>query len=297
MMRERLLRTLSVLAALALAAGDAAAQTDYSGIPWGTPARETTDRLQAQGYRLRGTDQAGDLVFHAPDGAEVVATMSPRALVGATVTWTDDPDRLPALLASLGDSLQSAWGEPAEVREDGLSWSAGGEWTHLWLRRPAVDVDSALILSIAGEGWMAEHERRMAYWAEWRERYGNDPPVDSAGRGAWTPVMESIQWAMFVDSSRVVPLGDRVYAARLMERWGMDQRLENGMMYNVAVYDVELDCHRLRSRRHRTTVLYYGAALPATEVAEAERQWYHPAERGYEEFGYKHACATLAGQR
>lgn len=155
---------LPILLALALSAVDAAAQREFAGMPWGTPAAEVTERIRAAGYELRGTGPHGDLTFGGPDGAELLAVFDPRGLVFVEARWLEPAERLPARYERMADSMRAVLGTPdmsdrddyersmtwlgAESGGVGLVYSRGG------------GIPPMLSVSHWGPGYEEEVERR-----------------------------------------------------------------------------------------------------------------------------------------
>jgi hypothetical protein len=289
----RILRPLFVLAALAAFPTDAAAQMEFAGIPWGTPPQETADQLQSRGYQPRGVDQDGDWVFRAPDSAEVVAMMDSAGLVSVAVRWYDHPERFPARLEVLRDSLVAAFGPPINDEENGGAWRRDGAWAHLNLRGMTGGLDSMLFLAHTGpRGHDEEVNRRGALAHARRERLREQGP-DSVAVGGWLRVWDEIWHSTLVDTARYTTLGHRVYGARMLVRWQETLRLENGMQYDAVITEVELDCPGLRSRLLRTIPLFYEVPLAVTEIPQPERRWFAPGTGSMDAFLIKRACAAL----
>jgi hypothetical protein len=293
----RILRALCLLAALALSAGDAAAQLEFAGIAWGTPAEQTADRLQAMGYVLRGVDQNGDHVFRGPGGEMLVARMSPDGVVQVQVEWSRDPARLTDQYARLADSLQAAFGRPfAEGHDDAASWTRGEAWVNLWLRPAAPQLDSTLFLFHTAPADAAEELRRGQLVSDAWDRERAQGFVDGAGPGDWAEADFTDRWAQFVDTSGVVVLGGGLYGARLRDRWIDHRRLENGLVYDAAVREVEVDCGQNRLRLLRTIPLYLQVTVAMVEVPADERRWDRPAAGSRAEASLRAVCAVLARQ-
>jgi hypothetical protein len=289
----RIPRLLAVLAALALSAGDAAAQLEFAGIAWGTPAEQTADRLRAMGYVLRGVDQNGDHVFRGPEGETLVAKMSLDGVVQVQVEWTGDPARLPARYARLADSLQAAFGRPyAEGHNDGASWTRDEAWVNIWLRPAAPQLDSTLFLFHTAPADAAEELRR----AQLQDDASVPGRVDSVDVGAWAEADFTDRWEQLVDTARVVVLGGGLYGARLRDRWTDPRRLENGLVYDAAVREVEVDCGETRLRLLRSIPLYHEVSMRAIEVPAGERRWDRPAPGSRAEASLRAVCEVLARQ-
>jgi hypothetical protein len=289
----RIFRVLCLSASLALSAGEAAAQLEFAGIAWGTPAGQAADRLRGMGYVARGVDQNGDHVFRGPDGEMLVAKLSPDGLVQVQVEWTRDPARLPARYARLADSLHAALGKPyAEGHDDAASWTRDEAWVNIWLRPAAPQLDSTLFLFYTAPADAAEELRR----AQLQEDASQPGRVDPVDVGAWAEADFTDRWEQRVDTARVVVLGGGLYGARLRDRWTDPRRLENGLVYDAAVREVEVDCGGTRMRLLRTVPLYHEVSMHAIEVPAGERRWDRPAAGSRAEASLRAVCAVLARQ-
>lgn len=290
------LRLFTVFAALFLSAADAAAQMEFAGIPWGTPPRETADRLQALGYRLRGVDQEGDWVFRGPDGAEVIAVMDTAGLISVDVRWYERPDEFPRRLQVLVDSLTAAFGEPLNREEESAVWNRQEAWVHLFMRRAYGGRDSMLFLAHTRPGGLGDEPRRRAAMADAREahlaRHGPDP----AAAGEWHLLWDEIWVETRVDTAHSAATGIARYRARMLEHWQEPQRLENGLMYDGVLTEVELDCKEFRRRLHRTVFVFYQAPVAIVDVPEAERAWFRPEPEQLDGYLLRDACVVLDRQ-
>src|SRR5687768_4201068 len=155
---------LLVLLALALSAEDAAAQREFAGIPWGTPAAEATERIRAAGYELRGTGPHGDLTFGGPDGVEFLAVFDPRGLVYVQARWHEPAERLPERFERMADSMRAVLGAPTMAGRDdyerSMTW-LGAEWGGVDLvYGRGGGIPPLLSLTHWGRGYEEEVERR-----------------------------------------------------------------------------------------------------------------------------------------
>jgi hypothetical protein len=292
-----LLYAVCALCAICVMEAGAAAQMEFAGIAWGTPAQAAGERLQGMGYVPRGVDQNGDHVFLGPQGELLVARMAPDGLVQVQVEWTRDPARLPARYARMVDSLQSVLGAPYASQEHGTSWNHGEAWVNLWLRPAAPQLDSTLFLFHTSPADDAEALRRGEVLSAVGDRERQHGPADSTGAGAWAPAAHTDRWELLVDTVRFRARGDRVFHARLLDQWVDARRLENGLLYDAAVSVVQMDCRGHRLRVPLVTLLYRGVPVPAAAVSDTGRRSIHPRADTLRTGGLRQVCAILARQR
>jgi hypothetical protein len=114
----RPLALLAALAALAVSAGDAGAQLEFAGIPWGTPTDSASACIQRAGYPFRGQDQEGDWVFGAPGRVDLVAVFDSAGLVFVDAFWLEGADSLSARHGRMADSMRAALGAPDSAHAD-----------------------------------------------------------------------------------------------------------------------------------------------------------------------------------
>jgi hypothetical protein len=258
-----------LLFGLILVPAAAAAQLTFGGIPWGTPVDSATAAIQRAGYVLRGDDQDGDRVFGDADGANLVTTFDSAGLVGVDLEWFQPVDRLPARYDRLADSLRRAFGPPTkasgEDEEPAMDWVRDGVRVSLFLFPRGGGMDSLVAVRYEGSGWEAEYERRNEVSRARMEHERQNGRADTTSYGDWLNVYSDFRDFTRVDTVRFSRTGDRLYRARFLDAWFQTRRLENGMMYNGALTEVELDCRRMRTRLLRTIPLYSHRALPAIE--------------------------------
>lgn len=291
--------TRPALFALALAAthaSPAAAQLEFGGIRWGTPRDSATAIIQRAGYLLRGDDQDGDRVFGDRSGVDLVVMFDSAGLVGVDLEWSRPVDALPARFAALADSLRRAFGPPDEAsgedEEPARGWARDGVMVTLFLFPRGGGRDSLLSLSYESPGWEAEFERRNEAERE-RDAYEEENGrADTTAYGDWLRVYSDGRDFTRVDTVRFTRLGDRLYRARFLDDWFQRRRLENGMMYNGAITEVELDCRRMTTRLLRTTPLYSHRALPAIDG----ESWLPPMPNANHARAVAAACAALERQ-
>lgn len=256
-----MMRSPVVLLLAILAATPAAAQLEFGGIPWGTSVDSARAQLQRAGYVPRGQDQAGDWVFGDATGVDLVTMFDSAGLVGVDLKWTRDFGRLPARFDRLADSLSRAFGAPQSAADDDAGerareWTRDGARTWLFLRPRGSGMDSALVLIYEGPGWEAEFERRNEADRA-RDAYEEENGrADTTAYGDWVIAYSDARDLTMVDTVRFSRVGDRLYRARFLDQWFQTRRLENGMMYNGALTEVELDCGGMRARLLRTIPLY-----------------------------------------
>lgn len=297
----RILRSLALLAAVVASVGDAAAQLEFGGIPWGTPADSARARIQRAGYPFRGQDQDGDGVFGAPGRVDLVAVFDSAGLVFVDALWLEEPDSLSARHDRMADSLRAVVGAPDSAKADRhgryMIWRRDGATLELILHPDDSSLDAALFVRHTGPGYVAEFERRAVAWEAREAHERAHGRADTLGLGGWHEVFSGPRELVWIDTVKVERWGPRLYRARFRGDLMRRRRLENGMMYSAAVREVELDCGAGRTRLHRTIPLYYDLrSLPPIDVPEAERQWVRPAPGSPEGTALRAACAVLARQ-
>ncbi len=277
-----------VLSASWAMAADAAAQMEFEGIRWGTPAREVSARLEGSGYRLRGVDQEGDWMFDGRDGSVLLAVMDSTGLVEVVQVWKNPPEPLPARFQRLGDSLRAVLGEAGEQGDRYFRWRRGEENVHLSRFLPDNWVGGAMVtLFHSGPDEREEASRRSQAWLA---AVALDP-----NWGSWTRVSDSDGWVLSVNTHHYQAMGDGVYRARLRDLWfGMPLRLDDGRKYASNDMEVDLDCGAMRLRKRRTVLGWRDSPLAGTERADADARWHRPAPDTREGVGLPAACATLA---
>lgn len=295
-----MLRSLVPLLLVILASRPATAQLEFGGIPWGTPAEGATERIRQTGHPFRGVDQDGDPVFRAPDAGDLVATFDSAGLVGVELAWFRDPGRMPARFARLADSLRRVYGPPdseaGAEEEPRLVWERGGAMLELFLFPRGGGMDSVLMLQHHGAGWEAEFDRRSDAERE-RDAYEEENGrADTTAYGDWLRVYSDGRDFTRVDTVRFTRLGDRLYRARFMDSWFQRRRLENGMMYNGALTEVELDCRRMTTRLLRTIPLYSHRATIVIDAGDGEERWLPPMPNRNHARAVAAACAALGRQ-
>jgi hypothetical protein len=291
------LRSVLPLLLLAFAAPlTAAAQLTFGGIAWGTPADSATAMIQRAGYVLRGHDQDGNRVFGDAEDVDLVTLFDSIGLVGVDLEWSRPVDRLPARFATLADSLRRAFGPPDDASEDGeepaMEWARDGVRVSLFLFPRGGGRDSMLSLRYEGPGWEPEFERRNDADRA-REAYEEENGrADTTAYGDWLRVYSDARDFTRVDTVRFTRLGDRLYRARFLDSWFQRRRLENGIMYNGAITEVELDCRRMTTRLLRTLPTYSHRALP---VIDGPR-WLPPMPNANHARAVAAACEVLGRQ-
>jgi hypothetical protein len=285
-----------LLLILILAPVSSAAQLTFGGIAWGTPADSATISIQRAGYVPRGQDQDGDRVFGDADGVDLVTRFDAAGLVGVDLEWSRPVGALPARFSALADSLRRAFGPPNRASEDGeepaMDWERGGIRVSLFLFPRGGGRDSLLSLRYEGPGWEAEFERRNDAERE-RDAYEEEiGRADTTAYGEWLRVYSDARDFTRVDTVRFTRLGDRLYRARFLDAWFQTRRLANGMMYNGALTEVELDCRRMTTRLLRTVPLY---SHRATVTIDGEA-WLPPMPNANHARAVAAACEALGRQ-
>jgi len=293
----RFLRSLRFAAAACVAvATPAAAQLTIGGVAWGTPAAQARARLAEQGYRLRGADQDGDLVFWGPRRSELVVTLAPAGVIGVALEWPGTPSQVRARYTTLADSLRRALGAPTSREEASVAWERGGARLTAWhgSTGDAARAGPTAGITARGPGFDAEIERRSD-----AERAASDrlesgaQPRDTMIVGDWMRVYSDTRVLASFDSSGSVRVGPGVYRTRIRESWMFTRRLENGTKYDGAVRTVEIDCGGMRERLLRTVPFYDRRSSPPVDVPSAGQSWTVPAAASAEGREIRRACALL----
>jgi hypothetical protein len=291
---------IAIAAALLLSADDSAAQLEFAQIPWGTPEARTIEHITSAGYTFRGTDQDGDMVFGAADSVDLVAMFDSAGLVAVESQWMRNPDRLLARYRRMADSMRAAVGTPDETLEDesgrSLNWGRDGATLELFFRPRGGGLDTMLIVRHQGAGYEAEFERRVAREQEQTERERADGTRDTTAVGDYHQAFGGFRVLIRVDTVTYERLGPQAYRARFLYDWMQTRRLPNGLMYNAALTEVELDCRVQRTRLLRTIPLYAFRATPPIDVPEAERRWTTPRRGAPDVEAVRSACQALARQ-
>ena len=295
----RILRPLALLAALAASAGDATAQLQFAGIPWGTSPDRARAAIQRAGYALRGQDQEGDWVFGAPGRVDLVAVFDSAGLVFVDAFWLEESAPLPARHEGMADSLRAVLGAPDSAHADRhgryMIWRRDGAVLELVFHPDDRARDASLFIRHTGPGYAAEFERRAVAWEAREEDERVHGRADTLGLGGWQEVFSGPRELVWIDTVKSTRLGPRLYHARLRGDLMQQRRLENGTMYSATIREGELDCGAGRMRLHRTIPLYYDLrSLPPVDVPEAERQWSQPVAGSPDEAALRAACAVLA---
>ncbi|HYH79510.1 MAG TPA: hypothetical protein VEX86_06925 [Longimicrobium sp.] len=291
------LRSFLLAAALVGFGTPAAAQLTFDGLAWGTPAEQARARFAAQGYRFRGTDQDGDLVFWGPLRSELVVTMAPGGVVGVALSRPGTLAQVRARHRAAADSLRRVHGPPTSTEEMSASWERDSVSLGAWY----TDRDAATRapqggITAYGRGYWAESERRSDLERAHDARIERgEQPRDTLMVGDWMRVYSDTRVLASFDSSGTVRVGPGVYRTRFREAWMFTQRLENGTKYTGAVREVEIDCRAMRERLLRTVPFYDRQSSPPVDVPPAQRRWTTPAATSPEGREIRRACQLGAG--
>jgi len=293
----RFSRSLLIAAAACVAlTAPAAAQLTFGGVAWGTPAAQARARFAEQGYRFRGADQDGDLVFWGPQRSELVVTLAPAGVAGVALEWPGTAAQARARYAALADSLRRALGAPTTREEGSVAWERGGARLSAWHggTGDAARAGPTAGLTARGPGFDAEIERRSdAERAESDRREQGEQPRDTLLVGDWMRVYSDTRVLASFDSAGSVRVGPAVYRTRIRESWMFTRRLENGTKYDGAVRTVEIDCGGMRERLLRTVPFYDRRSSPPHDVAPAAQRWSTPAATSAEGRELRRACALM----
>ncbi|WP_420130656.1 hypothetical protein [Longimicrobium sp.] len=285
-----------VLFSLILAPVSAAAQLTFGGIPWGTPVDSATAAIQRAGYVPRGQDQNGDWLFLGPDSADVVAMFDSAGLVGVGLDWFKAPDSLPGLYTRVADAMAADLGPPADrlsdVAERISNWYLDGVNVMLYLRPRGDGLDSLLVAHYGGPGWDAEFERRLAAQQARLDHEYAEGPTDSILMGAWLTLHNDNTARIQVDTAAYVVLGDSLFGVRLLYHWAQPRRLENGMIYDGAHVQMELECGAREAMLVHTVPVYGYQTLTPRDGP----WWLPPLPGTYHPHVVAAACDALARQ-
>lgn len=284
-------------AALLLAfAGMARAQLTVGGVAWGTPAAQARARFAEQGYRFRGADQDGDLVFWGPARSELVVTLDSAGVAGVELTQTGTAAQARARYTALADSLRRALGAPTSRDETSAAWERGGATLSAWhgSTGDAAREGPTAGITARGPGFDAEIERRSGAERAVNDRLeSGEQPRDTLMVGDWMRTYSDTRVLASFDSSGSVRVGPGVYRTRFRESWMFTRRLENGTKYTGAVRTVEIDCGALRERLLRTVPFYGRTSSPPEDVSPAEQRWTTPAAGSAEAREIRRGCELL----
>jgi hypothetical protein len=299
--RSAIRRLCSCLCAAVLAGSTtpAAAQLTFHGIAWGTSAEQARTRLVAQGYRFRGADQEGDLVFWGPLRAELVVTVAPSGVVAVEEEWPGTLAQVRARFRAQADSVRRALGPPTRTEEMSAAWERGGAYLSVWYtdRAPALRAPQGGI-SARGPGFDAEIDRRSDLERAEDDRIERGVQArDTLLVGDWMRAYSDTRVLASFDSSGTVRVSPGVYRTRFRESWMFTRRLENGIKYTGAVREVEIDCRTLRERLLRTVFFYTRRAQATVEVPPAQRRWSTPAAASAEGREIRRACQLSGAGR
>lgn len=281
-------------------ASPAGAQYEFAEIPWNTAPEAAAERIRAAGYAFVGVDQEGDWVFRGANGGELVAAMSPTGLVEVVVTWRL-PSNLERRYAALSDSLRRAMGAPDDEQradEEGetirsVTWMRDlAELSAVYFPRQA-GLDSAVTLNHRGPESEPEYMRRDSVWQVQRDAERVSGPSDTTGIGDWAQVYGGFRRLVRVDSVRYARVDASTYSARLLDNWTQQRRRADGLKYDGAVSEVQLDCGRFRSRVQRRILMNDYRALPEEPVPAADAAWATPRPQSPDGIAIRGACEVL----
>jgi hypothetical protein len=285
---------LPILAALAVVAGDAHAQLEFAGVPWGASRDVAAERIRAAGYTYRGVDQEGALVFGAADSVDLVAGFVGAGLREVTLTWFHDPDRLPARFRRMADSMRAAVGAPDTVSieewERRMRWRRDGAALELYYRPTSGGMDTVLIVTHESPPWtLTDEDFPEADGQQERER-------DTTAVGDYHQAFGSFRVLIRVDTVKYERTAPGTYRARFLHDWMQTRRLANGLMYSSVLTEVQLDCRAFRTRPLRVISLYDGRSAPPIDIPEREGQWTRPRPGSPDDVAIRSACEALARQ-
>lgn len=296
-------RWLLCAAALAAYATPAAAQLTFHGIAWGTPGPRARAMVEAKGYRFRGADQDGDLVFWGPLRSVLVVTVSPAGVVAVEETWPGTQVQARARYRAAADSLRRVHGPPAESEnapgESSVTWKRDSvSLTAMYADRGVARETPQAEVSAHGADLWAEIERRSDQERaddERREREGQ--PRDTLLVGDWMRAYSDGRYLTSFDSAGTVRVSPGVYRTRFREHWMFTRRLENGIKYSGEVRTVEIDCRGMRERRLSFVAMYGQRSVLTVVIPPAERRWSTPAATAPGGRAIRRACQLSGAGR
>jgi hypothetical protein len=296
-------RWLLCAAALAACATPAAAQLTFHGIAWGTPGPQARARVEAKGYRFRGADQDGDLVFWGPLRSQLVLTVAPVGVVAVEETWPGTQAQARARYRVAADSLRRIHGPPAESDdapgESGMTWKRDSvALTAMYADRGVVRETPRAEIRAQSAGFWAEINRRSDLERAENERIeSGEQPRDTLLVGDWMRVYSDGRYLTSFDSAGTVRAGPGVYRTRIRDNWMFMRRLENGIKYSGEVRTVEIDCRSMRERRLSFVPFYGRISSPMVVIPPTERRWSTPAATSPEGRAIRRACQLSGAGR
>ncbi len=288
-------------AALAAYATPAAAQLTFHGIAWGTPGPQARARVEAKGYRFRGADQDGDLVFWGPFRSQLVVTVSPGGVVAVEESWPGTQAQARARYRAAADSLRRVHGPPAESEdapgESAVTWKRDSvALTAMYADRGVVRETPQAEVRAHGADYWAEIERRSDLERADDERREGQPR-DTLLVGDWMRAYSDGRYLTSFDSAGTVRVSPGVYRTRIRDNWMFMRRLENGIKYSGEVRTVEIDCRTMRERRLSFVPMYDQKSVVTVVVSPAERRWSTPAATSPEGRAIRRACQLSGAGR
>ncbi|HEU4559581.1 MAG TPA: hypothetical protein VFS20_17145 [Longimicrobium sp.] len=259
--------------------------------------------MEAKGYRFRGADQDGDLVFWGPLRSELVLTVSPAGVVGVQEIWPGTQAQARARYRVVADSLRRVHGRPNRSED------APGESSVAWERdsvtltvaygdRGVVRETPRAEVRAHSPGYWAEIERRSDLERAENERIASgEQPRDTLLVGDWMRVYSDGRYLTSFDSAGTVRVSPGVYRTRIRDNWMFTRRLENGILYNGEVRTVEIDCQAMRERRLSFVPFYGRKSSPTVVIPPAQRRWSTPAATSPEGRAIRRACQLSGAGR
>jgi hypothetical protein len=270
-----LLRPLILLVSVGFAAPAVAQRPGlaFLGTPWRLPADTVEMRLEGRGYTFSRADEAHDLAFTRPDGAELTVFLQRGRAVGFLLVDPARGAQVEPRFRVLADSLQAALGAPDTLDAPGFQWAAGLTEIRLQVTRRL------------GVPYVTTEWRGPGMLDEMIGRWG-DRPLPPLPPG-FTAVTGTAVSRVAVDTAQFARRPAGVLHARFRIDYAQPVGPENDS-YDSAEYEMDVDCAQRRTRLFARTLHLHGRTQ---HVERHERPaWETPQPAGHNQRGLEAVC-------